>query len=205
MPEILIDIRNKIPTLLSPVEIVTDNTDYTVRFTWDSEWEAAGIKTVFFVSATGENMPVVMEGNTCAVPMITAWRALYIGVQAGELHTTRPCAIRVAPSIARQIGDPVTPEEFDKWTQIMERLLYPVEKTAVMTQPVGKDESGKLWTAPTGGGGGTSFEPGNALELRNGVLNVLTADEAEEDNTLPMTSAGVYVQIGNIAALLETI
>lgn len=165
MPEILIDIRNKIPTLIHPAEIVTDNTDYTVRFTWDEEWETAGIiKTVFFVSATGENMPVVMEGNTCDVPMITAWRALYIGVQAGELHTTRPCAIRVAPSIARQIGDPVTPEEFDKWTQIMERLLSPVDKTAAMTQPVGKDADGKLWTAPTGGGGGGT---GDHTELTN--------------------------------------
>lgn len=182
MPEILIDIRDKIPTLIHPTEIVTDNTDYTVRFTWDSEWETAGIKTVFFVSATGENMPVVMEGNTCAVPMITAWRALYIGVQAGELHTTRPCAIRVAPSIARQIGDPVTPEEFDKWTQIMARLLSPVDKTSAMTQPVGKDADGKLWTEPTGGGGGAGtwdeladkpFERiGDTLAVTDGTLDV---------------------------------
>ena len=32
-----------------------------------------------------------------------------------------------------------------------------------------------------------------------------TGDEAEKDNTRPITSAGVYLQIGNINALLETI
>lgn len=31
------------------------------------------------------------------------------------------------------------------------------------------------------------------------------ANRAESDNTLPITSAGVYLEIGNINALLETI
>lgn len=33
--------------------------------------------------------------------------------------------------------------------------LDPVDKTSAMTQPVGKDADGKLWTEPTGGGGGS--------------------------------------------------
>lgn len=53
---------------------------------------------------------------------------------------------------------------------------------------------------------GVDFEPGNALELtEDGVLNVRTTGEAEEDNTLPITSAGVYAIVGNIGALLDTI
>ena len=39
----------------------------------------------------------------------------------------------------------------------------------------------------------------------NGVLGVNTTDEVEADNTLPMTSAGVYTQLGNIEILLGTI
>lgn len=54
-------------------------------------------------------------------------------------------------------------------------------------------------------GGGTSFEAGNALELADGVLNVKTTDTAEEDNTLPITSAGVHTIVGNIGAILDTI
>lgn len=39
----------------------------------------------------------------------------------------------------------------------------------------------------------------------NGVLGVNTTDEAEADNTLPITSAGVHTQLGNIEILLGTI
>ena len=43
------------------------------------------------------------------------------------------------------------------------------------------------------------------LTLDNGVLKVNTTNSAEADNTLPITSAGVYTQLGNIQVLLETI
>lgn len=39
----------------------------------------------------------------------------------------------------------------------------------------------------------------------DGVLSVVTADAAAQDNTRPITSAAVHAQIGNINALLETI
>lgn len=56
-----------------------------------------------------------------------------------------------------------------------------------------------------GSGGGTYFRPGNALKLTNGVLDVVTTDEAEADNTLPITSSGVHTIVGNIGAILDTI
>lgn len=56
------------------------------------------------------------------------------------------------------------------------------------------------------GGGGVFFIPGNALELTDdGTLNVKTTDEAETDNTLPITSSGVHTIVGNIGAILDTI
>ena len=39
----------------------------------------------------------------------------------------------------------------------------------------------------------------------DGVLSVVTADEAEQDNTLPITSAAVYTAVGNIEVRLSTI
>lgn len=69
----------------------------------------------------------------------------------------------------------------------------------------------------TGGGGTVKVEiattetPGIVRVGRNltidadGVLSVATADDAEKDNSLPITSAAVYTTVGNINSLLETI
>lgn len=54
-------------------------------------------------------------------------------------------------------------------------------------------------------GSGTSFQVGNTLKMENGILSVNTTDQMEQDNTLPITSAGVYATVGNIEALLKTI
>ena len=46
---------------------------------------------------------------------------------------------------------------------------------------------------------------GENLKIYEGVLSVETTNDAEEDNTKPMTSAGVYVELGNINILLSKI
>lgn len=65
-----------------------------------------------------------------------------------------------------------------------------------------------------GGGGGTGwyeitdkpFERiGDNLKVVGGELTVDTADTVEQDNTKPITSAAVYVEVGNINALLALI
>ena len=52
---------------------------------------------------------------------------------------------------------------------------------------------------------GTNFTTDNTLTLKDGVLKVNTANDAEADNTLPITSAAVHVVVGNIDALLDLI
>lgn len=46
---------------------------------------------------------------------------------------------------------------------------------------------------------------GHGLRVVDGAITVDTAGDAEPDNTLPITSAAVYVELGNIDALLATI
>lgn len=53
--------------------------------------------------------------------------------------------------------------------------------------------------------GGVNFKTDETLTLKNGVLSVNTTDQMEQDNTLPITSAGVFATVGNIEALLKTI
>lgn len=53
--------------------------------------------------------------------------------------------------------------------------------------------------------GGVDFETDETLILKDGILSVNTTNDMEQDNTLPITSAGVYATVGNIEALLKTI
>lgn len=46
---------------------------------------------------------------------------------------------------------------------------------------------------------------GNGLKLDGSVLSVDTANAVEQDNTKPVTSAAVHVELGNIDAILKTI
>ena len=57
---------------------------------------------------------------------------------------------------------------------------------------------------PAGKDGG-DYEIGTGLKLEDGVLKVDATDTAEQDNTKPITSGGVYKEMGNIEALLKTI
>lgn len=54
-------------------------------------------------------------------------------------------------------------------------------------------------------GGGMQYEIGAGLKVEGNTLMVDTADTVEKDNTKPVTSAAVFVEVGNINALLATI
>ena len=54
-------------------------------------------------------------------------------------------------------------------------------------------------------GGNVDFRTDETLKLENGILSVNTTNDVEQDNTLPITSAGVFSVVGNIEALLKTI
>lgn len=54
-------------------------------------------------------------------------------------------------------------------------------------------------------GGNVDFKTDETLTLKDGILSVNTTDLMEQDNTLPITSAGVFATVGNIEALLKTI
>lgn len=78
-----------------------------------------------------------------------------------------------------------TETEILNYNNLNERLLY-------------LEENG-------GSSSGFDFKIGNTLKLDNGVLSVNTTNQMENNNTLPITSAGVYATVGNIEALLKTI
>lgn len=129
---------------------------YDVRLTDD------GITADAHLNLTAGKWTVYLHGNRYAggkvVQRITTeiqtLEVLPTGILNGEPLPDIP------PSAAEQILARVARLEDDQ--------LHPVDKTDAMTQPVGRDEAGRLWTAPsaTGGGGGISASGvGNTIVL----------------------------------------
>ena len=55
-------------------------------------------------------------------------------------------------------------------------------------------------------GGGVIVVDDRTIKVNeNGEIYVNTANDAEKDNTLPITAAAVYTEIGNIDVLLQSI
>lgn len=190
----VIAIRGKVPVLVSgPKGIVSDNTDYTLELLPDAEWDGIAVKTVHYVFDDGTTVLHPIVGNNDRIPIVRKEGSVYIGVSAGELKTTKSLAIPIWDSVRRKEGDVIRDPEPDVYERLT-GILDDHEKRIS-----GLEETG-------GSGGGVAFTPGNALELtEDGTLNVKTTNEAEPDNTLPITSAGVNTIVGNIGALLDTI
>lgn len=85
--------------------------------------------------------------------------------------------------------------------------LNPDEQATVINS--GTEEDAVLeFGIPRGkDGGGASYSIGDGLFLdeETNTLSVNVANSVEKDNTLPITSAAVYTEIGNINVLLSMI
>lgn len=205
--EFLVEIRNKIATYTGEEVYVCGNSDYTVRFDFDAEWDAFETKTARFIKKDGTPFDQVFTGNVCPVPVISNTYGIYVGVFAGDLHTTTKAYIPAKQSVLCGGGLPADPSP-DVYAQIMEKINEKIDKyqgTENAGYILGIGDDGYVKALPAAAGGGTGFEPDETLILKDGILSVNTADVVEQDNTLPVTSGAVYAEVGNINALLETI
>ena len=87
--------------------------------------------------------------------------------------------------------------------QALVKRLDDIEENGVSDEQVEKAVTKYLDENPIDSG--VNFTTDETLKLENGILSVNTANEMEQDNTLPITSAAVFAEVGNINALLETI
>lgn len=163
MPEIMLEIRNKTPTIISETRcIVADNSDYTMHFSFDEDWLSTS-KTVFFVLDDGYAFaPAETVNNFVNVPKILTkrMRHMFVGVQQGDVKTTLPCSIGVYASIASMIDDSAVQPDESMWASVLTRL----------------DRLEKY-----GGGGGAAYEIGYGLSLSD--ENVLSAEVGKDSFT----------------------
>lgn len=138
MKEINITIRDKIAENVSGSGYVCGNSDYTVIFDFDAEWDEFDTKTARFVKQDKTFTDVVFSGNECPMPILSNTYNIYVGVFAGDLHTTTPAHISAKKSILCDGGTPAAPAE-DVYAQIMEMLntesgvWYPVVTDGIVS------------------------------------------------------------------------
>lgn len=108
MPNINIAVAGKIATNTTPaVVIVCGNSDYTVTFAFDAEWEAEPNRVARFVYVKdGKSLYQEAEftGDTVSVPKLFDVDYVLVGVYAGDLRTTTPAKVLCDRSIL--CGDP---------------------------------------------------------------------------------------------------
>lgn len=126
MPEILIHVKNKVPEIVGDIKyIVADNSDYSIRFTFDELWDN-GEKTVYFIRSNGYVFPPAKTSNeTVSVPVqkdvpILSW--LHVGVQQGDIKTSCPCDVKLFPSAASYIKDDAVQPVPSMWEDIVSRM-----------------------------------------------------------------------------------
>ncbi len=122
MPIINITVREKIAfrEADSLPFIVSGNSDYTVAFDFDEEWDKYETKTARFLMGGGY-VDVVFDGCECAIPTLSGGGVLEVGVYAGDIHTTTSAEIGVKPCVT-SCGEELPAPTPDVYAQIMEKL-----------------------------------------------------------------------------------
>lgn len=186
---IKINIKNKTPTAEEKYEIVCGNSDYIIKFAFDSEWDNYDIKTArfnFTQNGAPSYIDVVFEGDECPVPILSNIQCFNIGVFAGDLHTTAPCLIVCKKSILCDNGTPAEPPE-DVYNQIMEKCNEAVTTAKAVEEAAeaGEFKGEKGDKGDKGEAGAIKFIVVNELPIKNIVTDaiyLLPSNAAEENN-----------------------
>lgn len=114
-------IENKTLTSIKDLPpAICDNSDYSVHFTFDGEWEGV-TKTVRFTNGKNYVDVILPNSNTVLIPReIISPPAVYLGVYAPAVRTTAPAKIPCRSSILTPNGTPAEPVE-DVYLQLISR------------------------------------------------------------------------------------
>lgn len=100
--QIKINVVGKIATAEGSPYIVCGNSNDTILFTFDSEWQSYAAKTARFIyEVDGEEKftEVAFTGTTCRIPELYNIKKVEVGVYAGDTLSTTRCKINCKTSI----------------------------------------------------------------------------------------------------------
>ena len=186
--------------------------EYTARFTFDESWDGYQRTAVFYCNTVEREQ--LLTDDACTVPwevlvsngylrvgvygtkdgsrLPTIWteRRLYINPGAGPTQEAADPSPTLVEQLLGRIGDPANLKTEDKSSLVA--AINEIKETGSSGYAT-KDKAGTI-------------KVGDNLKIsEDGVLSVDTTDTAQQDNTKPMTSAGVYTLAGNIEVLLAAL
>lgn len=194
-------------------ELISDNDDYIINIDIQEERKNAMFLRIVFPDKTWRELAIDTDGNVEIPLWALQFRLIDIGVTSGDSYATLPTKVAVKGSIKAICGeDQIEIPEQSTIDQLI-ALVNSIDEKAASLPAVSDADNGKIakvvngaWTAATDSGGGIDFTTDETLKFDDqNRLGVNTTSTVTEDNTLPITAAGVYTLTGNITALLETI
>ena len=131
------------------------------------------------------------------------------GTQGGVVRHTNQIQVFIPESLSGDAQWPEVPSEFTEIEQTIIAINNNPPKPGIngfwliYNTETGEYEESDI---PLPEGGGFGYQIGHGLKVTGtNTLEVDTANDVEQDNTLPITSAAVYTTVGNIEILLGTI
>ena len=184
-------------------------------------WEGRTVSAIFTIGSATVKVLADSAGDVQVPPEATASAGMGTVTILGVDETSQrisvdvPYLVLAHAAVQGDSPDP-TPDEWQQYVAAVKQYADQAQKAAdKIPNPTPADE-GKSVVARAdgsyglaliqGGGGGVGYNIGHGLKVTGGdTLEVDTAEVVEKDNTLPVTSAAVYTEVGNINALLQTI
>lgn len=131
------------------------------------------------------------------------------GMQGDVVRHTNQIQVFIPESLSGDAQWPEVPSEFSEIEQNIIAINNNPPKPGIngfwliYNTETGEYEESDI---PLPEGGGFGYQIGHGLKVTGtNTLEVDTANDVEQDNTLPITSAAVYTTVGNIEILLGTI
>ena len=180
-------------------------------YTWDMLVECRGNYNIIPLTVNATGASATLTADQLA---LTGYYDFQLrGTQDSVIHHTNTTQVFIPDTIVGPGTWPVLPTEFSEAEAAIKELnAHPPIPGVTGYWMLWDLDTGEYVTSdiplPQVGEGGVlrinSLD--DTLNLsQEGKLSVNTAKDAEQDNTLPITSAAVYTELGNIDALLATI
>lgn len=186
-----VEIKNKEASAVAGY-IVCGNSDYSITFAFDSEWAALPVKTARFIYTQDDQVKhkdVVFEGVTVDVPILRDITEVFVGVFAGELHTTTPLRIACKKSIL--CGDDSIQDEPapDVYAQILGLVNNKIVGERELP-PVSADDKDKVLAVDKNGVWGAVEKAAKAKEAEHADSANFAHEASEADKANFASSAG---------------